>query len=105
MANAPSVPSVYPPALSNDLQRHMLAALPSNVQDEFKNLSPYVKVTNIQSIISFLTFHVIISVLHVLHAGDEGEVPPSDQADLHQSRKSLSGHLIFMIMKVVKLFK
>ena len=55
-ANAPSVPSV-PPALSNDLQRHMLAALPSNVQDEFKNLSPYVKVTNIQSIISFLTFY------------------------------------------------
>ena len=34
-ANAPSVPSV-PPALSNDLQRHMLAVLPSNVQDEFK---------------------------------------------------------------------
>ena len=66
-ANGPSVPS-GPPALSNDLQRHMLAALPSNVQDEFKNLSPYVKVTNIQSIISFLTFHVIISVLHVLHA-------------------------------------
>ena len=35
----------------------MLAALPSNVQDEFKNVSSYVKVTNIQSIISLLTFY------------------------------------------------
>ena len=51
------MPSPVPPVLSNDLQRHMLAVLPSNVQDEFKNLSPYVKVTNIQSIISFLTFY------------------------------------------------
>ena len=39
------------------MQRHMLAALPSNVQDEFKNLFSYIKVTKIQSIISFLTFY------------------------------------------------
>ena len=28
-------------------------------------------------------------VLRVLHAGDQGEVPSPDQADLHQSRKGL----------------
>jgi hypothetical protein len=61
MMQAPSVPSVTP-TLSNDLQRHMLAALPSNVQDEFKNLSPYVKVTNIQSIISFLLSYEKVNV-------------------------------------------